>query len=96
MQQRVAYGRDVEVKHSDDNSGHTGLQKRTPSLDDVLNQIRGEFFLKTGLSSLNWFRECVLGAMNHLTGTSANHIHIGYESHPHRTVLDSESIDVIY
>lgn len=42
----MAYGREVEVKHtSDDNGGHTGLQKRTPSLDDVLNQIRGEFFV---------------------------------------------------
>ena len=89
----MAYGRDVEVKH-DVNSGRTGLQKRTPSLDDVLNQIRGEF-LKTRLSSLNWFRECVLGAMNHLTGTSANHIHVSYESHPHRTVLGCESVDII-
>jgi hypothetical protein len=45
VQQRVAYGREVEVKHtSDANGGHSGLQKRTPSLDDVLNQIRGEFF----------------------------------------------------
>ena len=44
MQQRVAYGREVEIKHSDDSNGHTGLQRRTPSLDDVLNQIRGEFF----------------------------------------------------
>lgn len=39
VQHRVAYGRDVEVK---DNGGHTGLQRRTPSLDDVLSQIRGE------------------------------------------------------
>ena len=45
MQQRVAFGREVEVKHTSDDSGaHTSLQKRTPSLDDVLNQIRGEFF----------------------------------------------------
>ena len=45
VQQRVAYGREVEVKHtSGDSSDHTGLQKRTPSLDDVLNQIRGKFF----------------------------------------------------
>lgn len=37
-QQRVAYGKDVEIK----SEGRAGLQGRTPSLDDVLNQIRGE------------------------------------------------------
>ena len=43
LSERVALGRDVEIK----NGGHVSLQRRTPSLDDVLNQIRrGELVLK--------------------------------------------------
>lgn len=95
MQQRVAYGREVEVKDNDANSGHTGLQRCTPSLDDVLNQIRGEFILKTGLAGLNCLRECVFGTMNHFTGTTVERIHISYELYPHSTVLCHESTDVI-
>ena len=38
VSERVALGRDVEIKNG---GGHVGLQRRTPSLDDVLNQIRG-------------------------------------------------------
>ena len=39
VSERVVLGRDVEIKNG--NGGHVGLQRRTPSLDDVLNQIRG-------------------------------------------------------
>ena len=34
--QRVVYGKDVEIKNG---VRHSGLHRRTPSLDDVLNQI---------------------------------------------------------
>lgn len=37
----------------------------------------------------------MLGAMNHLTGTIANYIHISYESHPHRNALGCELTDDI-
>ena len=45
--ERVALGKDVEIKFKPVNGYHpprqvNGLQQRTPSLDDVLGQIRGD------------------------------------------------------
>ena len=47
--ERVALGKDVEIKLKPKNGYHpqqvNRLQRRTPSLDDVLGQIRGDFNL---------------------------------------------------
>ena len=37
----------------------------------------------------------MLGAMNHVTGTTANYIHISCESHHHRNAPGYESADDI-
>lgn len=46
QQERVAFGKEVEIKMKPKNGFHhpphiNGLQRRTPSLDDVLRQVKG-------------------------------------------------------
>lgn len=49
--ERVALGRDVEVKLQPKNGYHpprqNGLQQRAPSLDDIMGKIKGDWYMSS-------------------------------------------------